>query len=292
VGWDTDSSPTYLCGETTLKGTPCRHRLRYPGPCWQHRGASAPRITRERRSWACGELTLKGTLCRHRVREPGPCWQHRGTSMPDAAAQRGSGVGGAVIRVLERSEPRREAVSRKIGITQDYDLVVKFEEDILALESSKILGKVVLSYVSDETRQELKRSWDASFCRFLAIAARQILEFKNYLHKKVADVAEIVLTEEDTPPIVKRLVRELAVKLPLPTDHDLQGFARALQFGGIYLCFVCGRDMTKCPCAIELGVDKFKGIAKGKLIDLAKVILSGGYKAPRSEDLHLKLAQS
>ncbi len=46
---EADLPPAHLCGAPTRDGTPCEHRLRDPGPCWQHGGDSTSVMPPERR---------------------------------------------------------------------------------------------------------------------------------------------------------------------------------------------------------------------------------------------------
>jgi len=66
--------------------------------------------------------------------------------------------------------------------------------------------------------------------------------------------------------VTQVFARELASKLPLPSDAKLIAVARGLQITGVLLCVFDGRDLTHCQCFIDLAVAESTARVKAILV--------------------------
>ncbi len=125
----------------------------------------------------------------------------------------------------------------------------------------------VASYItSPATRRRLVRRRPRRQCRALALLAAAILAGKQQAHDLVGQSAGWVVSRLGAGEVAQVVARELAARLPLPSDAQLVAVARGLQITGILLCVVDGRDLTRCPCFIDLALAESKTRVKQCLV--------------------------
>src|SRR5207302_2950952 len=88
-------------------------------------------------------------------------------------------------------------------------------------------------------------------CQALAELARYILRYKGWFHDKMGTLVSWVLLRMHFGSLECRVGRELAKKIPLPWDHQMEAVAHALRVLGIYLCAL-GGNLSRCQCLADL----------------------------------------
>jgi hypothetical protein len=159
--------------------------------------------------------------------------------------------------------------ARRQARRQEIDEAVEFCAEILMDEAgwrSAVAGRAA-KYVSKQTWVRVTSGWHGYRCRALARLARRILTGKEKLHGAVGVGTYRVWGWLGRPRIERVFAREVAERVPLPTDHPLIGAARAVQVTGIYVCVAAGRDLTNCECFIDVVKAEGKKQIKALLLD-------------------------
>ncbi|MEU7883805.1 hypothetical protein [Microbispora bryophytorum] len=137
------------------------------------------------------------------------------------------------------------------------DVTTDHWEAAVAERASDLLGSALWGEVK-ATRH--------SGCAPLASAARKILEAKDEAHALVADILVGDAPADRAGRYMWQLLRNYAMKIPIPGEHVYEMSARALRITGIYLCTVADR-LSDCECLNDLAED----VAKDKLEEVISV---------------------
>ncbi len=100
----------------------------------------------------------------------------------------------------------------------------------------------------------------------LAQLASAILTGKQKSHDLVGRSAGWLVSRLGGNEVTQVFARELASRLPLPSDANLIAVARSLQVTGVLLCVFDGRDLTRCQCFIDLAVTESTARVKAILV--------------------------
>ena len=117
-------------------------------------------------------------------------------------------------------------------------------------------------YITDHTWKRVFRPGGSRLCKSLAEMATQALAYKKKLHNAVGRIAAWFMGKLGAGRIAQAVARDLASNLPLPVDAKFTAVARGVQLTGIMLCLAAGRDLTHCPCFIELALNETKDRVK------------------------------
>jgi hypothetical protein len=121
-------------------------------------------------------------------------------------------------------------------------------------------------YMSKRTWNRVTAGWHGARCRALARLARTILTGNEKLHDAVGAGTHRVWSWLGRPRIERVFAREVAERVPLPTDRALIAAARAVQATGIYVCLAANRDLTNCECFIDMVKSEGKRQLKALLL--------------------------
>lgn len=113
-------------------------------------------------------------------------------------------------------------------------------------------------YVTDKTWNKLFKPGRYELCKALAELAAETLATKKKLHSAIGWVAAWFMRRLRRGRLAETVARELAENLPLPVDAKITAVARGVQLTGIVVCIAGGRDLTRCPCFIDLALNETK----------------------------------
>lgn len=99
-------------------------------------------------------------------------------------------------------------------------------------------------------------------CRRLANMAAQVLTGKRQLHELVGSGFGRAASWLGAGGVSTTFVRELAAKIPLPTDTQSVAVARGLQVTGILFCVADNEDLSRCKCFVDLALAESKATVK------------------------------
>jgi hypothetical protein len=175
------------------------------------------------------------------------------------------------------------------------DEAVEFCAEILMDEEgwrNAVAGRAA-KYVSQQTWERVTAGWHGYRCRPLARLARRILTGKDNLHEAVGATYR-VWSWLGRPRIERVFAREVAERVPLPTDQALIAAARAVHVTGIYVWVAAGRDLTYCECFIDVvkaeGQKQIKALLLaatddwdhlGRIVPVPEQDVANPYGAPR-----------
>ncbi|GAB2764512.1 hypothetical protein [Amycolatopsis magusensis] len=113
-------------------------------------------------------------------------------------------------------------------------------------------------YITDRTWHKLFTRRRSRLCRALAELAAETLATKTKMHNAVGSIAAWFARRLKAGKLAEAVARELAANLPLPLDTKFTAVARGVQLTGIAVCLANGRDLTECPCFIDLALSETK----------------------------------
>lgn len=171
---------------------------------------------------------------------------------------------GAVAAAVAAARQRRRWERQKRDRVEE---AAKFCSDVLTAGWQDAVTDRVAGYITDKaTRRRLVRRRPKRQCTALAQLASAILAAKQKTHDLVGRSTEWLASYFGAGEVAQVVARELASKLPLPSDAQFVAVARGLQITGILLCVVDGRELIRCPCFIDLALAESKARVKQILV--------------------------
>jgi hypothetical protein len=224
----------------------------------------------------CRARTQQNKLCKNPVREEGDrCSKHRGqpaegprhpksprkraakpaarrrTSTTKSSALRSSGAGRPPARQASSKAKERKRQER-------IEKAVKVVREVATDGWQATVADRATEYITDHTWNKLFTARRSGLCKALAELAAETLATKKKLHSAVGWVAAWFMKRIGTGQLAVTVARELAENLPLPMDAKFTAVARGVQMTGIVVCLADGRDLTRCPCFVDLALSETK----------------------------------
>ena len=133
---------------------------------------------------------------------------------------------------------KREAAKLCAAAILDQSVLTVFENQITDLVDAELV-------------HELMQGWDGKQCDDLAKVAKKLLGVSSYLRKILQIVADWLLMKAGYGDLVRLIVCQLVVVVPVPWNAKLVAAARIIQISGICLCFANDR-LLECRCLHDL----------------------------------------
>ncbi|WP_329060227.1 hypothetical protein [Amycolatopsis sp. NBC_01480] len=141
-------------------------------------------------------------------------------------------------------------------------------------------------YITTRTWKQVFTPRGSRLCRALAQMAAETLAYKKKLHSAMGAVAAWLIARLGGGGAAQAVARDLTASLPLPVDAKFAAVARGVQLTGILVCVYGGRDLTHCPCFIDLALnetkDRVKKILTAAVDDWANLARFGAPPQPAS----------
>jgi hypothetical protein len=232
------------CGAETKSGTHCRNRVSEPGQrCRLHQGAPAEPVVLEE-PVVLGEFGV--------LEEPALGEHEPGGQVPDADAL--ADTLADAIRTDEEPPAQQEPAQQEPAPPPDPRLVRAAArcEAAIAAGALDAVDALATPYVGEAGWASLRQAWRRENCGLVAPVARQALSSPARLHDAAGQLAGQVWTWLGRPWIEQMMVREVVKRLPVLGEKQAKPLARAAQLAGIRLCYEQGKDLTSCPCFVDL----------------------------------------
>jgi hypothetical protein len=240
------------CGARTQDGTPCKNTVKRPGTrCHKHPG------------WPTARLASPNS---RQQRQRATTTNRRNASSPDRRQAVTPPQRRPAPTIAEAVAAGRERQLRERRKRERVEEAARFCSDVLTASWQNAVAGRVAGYANKATRLQLVRRRPSRQCKALAEFAFAILTGKQKSHDLVGRSAGWLVSRLGANEVAQVFARELASKLPLPYDAKLIAVARGLQVTGILLCVVDGRDLTRCPCFIDLALAESKAHLKKILV--------------------------
>jgi hypothetical protein len=152
-----------------------------------------------------------------------------------------------VAAARERRQHQRQQRER-------VEEAAKLCSEVLTAGWQETVADRAADYVTQATLRRLVRRRLKRQCKALAQLASTILAGRQHSHELIGRSAGWLVSCLGGSEVTQVFARELASRLPLPSDARLIAVGRGLQITGVLLCVFEGRELTRCQCFIDLAV--------------------------------------
>src|SRR5918999_143094 len=209
----------------------------------------------------CRAATLKDKPCRNPGKPPGDrCDLHRDDPLWVPKSARPRSATRPRVSVLRQPSPTAARSLRRTRRVSDDHLreLADMCGEALASGGDDAIAAWAAPYSTDESWRKLALGRPKRNCRELAKLAREILDAKDYFHRKAGSLTQRFLELTGLSPVGAMFAGKLVEKLPYPGDLQVVAVARALHITGVWLCFAGDRDLMKCECLQALAKEEVK----------------------------------